>query len=371
MESRFAAGAYVFPGGVIEADDASPTWAGRLPPVGESTACVAALRELFEETGILPGSTQPGDPSGLAEARRALLADQTRFSWLAERIRCPAAGARRPGLRRVPLSPLPPDPHVARRGAHVTAIRADNPGALTLTGTQTYVIGAEPLVVLDPGPRDEAHLGRVEAVVGGRRVAAVCLTHAHADHAAAAAEASRRWGALRGSAVTLGRLGRGGRPLADDEAVALGGDLRLRALATPGHSADHLCYLLEPEGILFTGDLVLGEGSSMIVHPDGSVSAWLASLARLAALRPTRLLPGHGPAVDDAWARLEACRAHRLDRVALVRAALGSGARTLEQIRAAVYGDLPAPRHRAAQLTIRAYLSYLEEAGEKPPPIPG
>ncbi|WP_423930719.1 NUDIX domain-containing protein [Candidatus Palauibacter sp.] len=85
-ESRFAAGAYVFPRGVIEADDASPTWAGRLPPAGEATACVAALRELFEETGILPGSTQPGDPSGLAEARRALLADQTRFSRLAERL---------------------------------------------------------------------------------------------------------------------------------------------------------------------------------------------------------------------------------------------------------------------------------------------
>ena len=108
----------------------------------------------------------------------------------------------------------------------------------------------------------------------------------------------------------------------------------------------------------------------MIVHPDGSVSAWLASLARLAALRPTRLLPGHGPAVDDGSARLEACRAHRLDRVALVRAALGSGARTLEQIRAGVYGDLPASHHRAAHLTIRAYLSYLEEAGEKPPPLP-
>ncbi|WP_419934086.1 MBL fold metallo-hydrolase [Candidatus Palauibacter sp.] len=269
------------------------------------------------------------------------------------------------------MSPPPPDPRVARRGAHVTAIRADNPGALTLTGTQTYVIGAGPLVVLDPGPRDEAHLGRVEAVVGGRHVAAVCLTHAHVDHAAAAAETSRRWGELRGSTVTLDRLGREGRPLADDDAIALGGDLRLRALATPGHSADHLCYLLEPDGILFTGDLVLGEGSSMIVHPDGSVSAWLASLARLAALRPTRLLPGHGPAVDDASARLEACRAHRLDRVALVRAALGSGARTLEQIRAGVYGDLPASHHRAAHLTIRAYLSYLEEAGEKPPPIPG
>lgn len=249
---------------------------------------------------------------------------------------------------------------MVRHGAAVTAIRADNPGALTLTGTQTYVIGRGPLVILDPGPLDGAHLERVDGVVAGRPVAAVCLTHAHADHAAAAAVAARRWGDLRGSAATLARLRQEGHPLANDETIPLDGGLRLRALATPGHSADHLCYLLEPDGTLFTGDLVLGEGSSMIVHPDGSVDAWLASLARLAALRPTRLLPGHGPPLEDAGPRLAAHRAHRLERVAQVRDALAAGARTPEQLRAAVYGELPASHHRAAHLTIRAYLAYLQ-----------
>ena len=253
--------------------------------------------------------------------------------------------------------------HVVRHDAAVTAVRADNPGALTLTGTQTYVIGTETLIVLDPGPLDERHLERVDAVVGGRSVAAVCLTHAHADHAASAAVAAARWGELRGSVVTLARVGCGGRPLADDERVELGDGLRLRALATPGHSADHLCYLLEPARLLFTGDLVLGEGSSMIVHPDGSVGGYLASLARLAALQPRRLLPGHGPARDDAAARLDASRDHRLERVDAVRAALAAGARTTARIREAVYGDLPASHHRAAELTVRAYLAYLDEIG--------
>ena len=263
-------------------------------------------------------------------------------------------------------------PRVVRHGTDVPAVRADNPGPLTLTGTQTYVIGTGPLIVLDPGPLEEEHIARVDAVVGGRSVAAVCLTHAHADHAAAAAVAAGRWGGLRASSATLdriGRDGRAGRALADGEVIALGGGLRLRVLATPGHSADHLCYLLEPSRILFTGDLVLGEGSSMIVHPDGSVGAWLASVARLASLRPARLLPGHGPAVADAEGRLAAIRAHRLERVARVRAALASGADTLAGIRKAVYGELPGSHHRAAHLTIRAYLTHLREGGVPVPRI--
>ncbi len=250
---------------------------------------------------------------------------------------------------------------VVRHGSGITAVRADNPGPLTLTGTQTYVIGTGPLIVLDPGPQDEPHLGRVDDVIAGRPVAAVCLTHAHADHSAAAATAAARWGELRASAATLGRVRLAGRALADGEAMEPGGGLRLRAIATPGHSADHLCYLLEPSRALFTGDLVLGEGSTMIAHPDGSVDAYLASLSRLTALRPERLLPGHGPPIEDVRARLEECRAHRLQRVAAVGRALEAGARTPEQIRAAVYEDLPASHHAAADHTVRAYLAFLGE----------
>lgn len=251
--------------------------------------------------------------------------------------------------------------HVTRHGPDITAVRADNPGPLTLSGTQTYVIGAGPVIVLDPGPQDEAHLDRIDGVIAGRPVAAVCLTHAHADHSASAQSAAGRWGELRASAATLDRVESAGRALADGEAVEPGGGLRLRAIRTPGHSADHLCYLLEPSRALFTGDLVLGEGSTMIAHPDGSVGAYLASMARLAALRPDRLFPGHGPPAEDALARLEECRAHRLRRVASVQRAVEAGARTPERIRAAVYGDLPASHHAAADLTVRAYLAFLGE----------
>lgn len=255
-----------------------------------------------------------------------------------------------------------PSPRVVRHDATVTAVRADNPGPLTLTGTQSYVIGTGPLVVLDPGPADEAHLARMDEVIAGRPVAAVCLTHAHADHAASASAASARWGELRASSATLGLLAEHGRPLADGDLLEPGEGLRLRALSTPGHSADHLCYLLQPGGMLFTGDLVLGEGSTMIGHPDGSVEACLASLARLAALRPVRLLPGHGPPVEDAPGRLEECRAHRMERAAAVRRAVEADARTVGDIRVAVYGDLPTTHHAAAELTIRAYLAYLGES---------
>ncbi len=255
---------------------------------------------------------------------------------------------------------------VEDRGGHIRAVRADNPGPLTLSGTQTYVIGSGPVVVLDPGPRVEAHLARVDEAVGDRAVAAVCLTHAHADHAASAPAAAARWGPLRASAETLRRLSLDGQPLQDGEEISLG-EVRLRALAAPGHSGDHTCYLALPARDLFTGDLVLGEGSSIIVHPDGSVAACLTSLARLHALRPARLMPGHGPVVADASARLEAYRVHRLERARHVLEAVRDGADSLDAIRRRVYIELPETHHRAAELSILAYLAYLRAQGHEVP----
>lgn len=257
--------------------------------------------------------------------------------------------------------------HVRDHGSDIVAVRADNPSALTLTGTQTYVIGRETVVVLDPGPADEAHLGRVEEVIAGRPVRAVLLTHSHSDHTAAAALASGRWGPVRASARTLARVGLEGEAIEDEDEIAIDDHIRLRAIATPGHASDHLCYLTLEARDLFTGDLVLGEGSSIIVHPDGAVGPYLTSLARLVTLRPARLIPGHGPVVAEPLKRLEAYRIHRLERTKHVLRAVDAGADTVPEIRRRVYWDLPETHHSAAELSVRAYLAYLREQGYEVP----
>ncbi len=264
-------------------------------------------------------------------------------------------------------------------------VRVDNPGPLTLDGTRTWMLGAERPVVVDPGP---AGPGRVERLTEAVRAAApgppeaVCLTHAHPDHAGCAEEVALGLGVpLVASAETLRRLGaqrpgseRGDGPgsaraLADGDRVPVdGGRSHLEAVETPGHSGDHLSFLWLPSRALLTGDLVLGEGSSLIVYPDGDVGAYLTSLTRLLALRPSRLLPGHGPPVEDAMGRLAEYRRHRLDRDRQVREALGAGATSMEELRTRVYGDLEPDLRRPAELSLLAHLAHLRSEGGALPP---
>ncbi len=252
----------------------------------------------------------------------------------------------------------------------VLAVTAANPGPLTLDGTRSYLIGGGRPVLLDPGPLDARHLDAIGGALAGRRPAWVCLTHAHSDHSAAAAVASQRFGAPIAAGVeTLRRLDLEGHALADGDSLDLDeGETRLEALATPGHSGDHLCYLWRPSRALFTGDLVLGRGTSVVAHPDGSVADYLESLARLIALRPTVILPGHGDPVRDARARLEAYREHRLERDRQVlRAVTEGGARTVAEIRALVYPELPRGLAAAADLSILAHLEHLRAQGRELP----
>lgn len=245
-------------------------------------------------------------------------------------------------------------------------IRADNPGPLTLDGTCSYLLGESDLVLIDPGPSLASHVASIERAVGGRPTT-VCLTHAHADHADAATALTARLEApVTGSAETLRRLGLRGRALVDGDVIDVdSGNTSLEALHTPGHSGDHLSYLWSPARALFTGDLVLGAGSSIVAHPDGSVGDYLASLDRLIELAPSVLFPGHGPPVEDAVGKLEEYRDHRLQRHReIVEAITERGARTLAEIRATVYGDLPDPRlAEAADLSIRAHLEHVRELG--------
>lgn len=264
----------------------------------------------------------------------------------------------------------------------VAGVTAPNPGPLTLDGSRTWLVGARSVVLIDPGPDIPEHLARVRAAVGGRTVDAILLTHAHADHAGSASAAARAFGSpVMASSATLGRLGLAGRVLREGDTIPVGdaGEpssaaavASLQVVETPGHAADHISFLLLPDRWMFTGDLVLGVGSSAVLHPDGRMSEYLASIRKLESLRPVRLLPGHGPPVEDAARRLSEYRSHRLDRERQIEQAIESGARTVSEIREAVYGPLEPGLQAAADASVSAHLLHLRERGlDAPEPGPG
>jgi glyoxylase-like metal-dependent hydrolase (beta-lactamase superfamily II) len=248
-------------------------------------------------------------------------------------------------------------------------VLADNPGPMTLDGTNTWLLarpGATDAVVIDPGPDDEPHLRRVLAAAERRgvRVVQVLLTHGHLDHSAGARRLSELTSApvrALDPAHTLGAEG-----LAGGDVVDVGG-LRLDVLATPGHTGDSLCFELPEQRAVLTGDTVLGRGTTVVAHPDGRLEEYLTSLARLERLSAERdlqqVLPGHGPvlAVPDA-PPVDVVRfylRHRQARLDQVRAAVAHGARTAMDVVERVYADVDRQLWPAAELSVRAQLDHL------------
>jgi glyoxylase-like metal-dependent hydrolase (beta-lactamase superfamily II) len=224
-------------------------------------------------------------------------------------------------------------------GVPVVRIRANNPSALTLDGTNTYVFQRW---VVDPGPADPVHLDAVRRAAKDG-IEGVVLTHSHADHSEGAA--------LLDVPVCL--------PNDGDEVGPF------RAVGTPGHSPDSVC--LVADRICFTGDTVLGEGSVFISPGEGSLSAYLDSLRRLRSLDLEVIYPGHGPEVRDPAAKLDEYIAHRLDRERRLVEALESGLRTEDELLDAAWPEVPEALRPAAALTLAAHLEKLSEEGRLPP----
>lgn len=257
-------------------------------------------------------------------------------------------------------------------------VLAPNPGPMTLDGTNTWVLAepsAQRVVVLDPGPRHEGHLQAVldAATAADRQVGLVLLTHGHPDHAEGAARFAELAGApvrALDPALVLGEEG-----LSDGEVVEVDG-LELRVLATPGHTSDSLCLLLTADEAVLTGDTVLGRGTTVVAHPDGRLGDYLESLERLRAVAsgtPVRtVLPGHGPALDNARAVVEHYLRHRAERLAQVQAAVEAGDRNAREVVRRVYADVDPVLWPAAELSVRAQLEHLGHlSGSGRPTGPG
>lgn len=250
------------------------------------------------------------------------------------------------------------------------AVLAPNPGPMTLDGTNTWVLaepGAPSAVVVDPGPLDEGHLRRVAdlARVDGREVAVIVLTHRHHDHTEGAQRFSEMVGAPVRAADPAYRIGPDG--LAEGDVLEIGG-LEVRVLATPGHTSDSCCLHLPADGVLLTGDTVLGRGTTVLAEPDGRLDDYLATLRRLSAYVTEHgigvLLPAHGPVRPDAGAVLDGYLRHRQERLEQVRAAVRAGRTTAAEVTAAVYDDIDPAAYPAAEQSVRAQLTYLRDRGE-------
>lgn len=235
----------------------------------------------------------------------------------------------------------------------VRRIVAPNAGPMTGAGSNTYLVGVDEIVVIDPGPDVASH---VDAIVGcgGDRIRWIALTHSHDDHAGGAPALAAATGA---AVLAFGAIGEGFE--------LEGTEFRLEALHTPGHSPDHLCFLLEEERMLFSGDTVIDGSTVVIAPPLGDMAAYIASLERLSGrrLRLRTIAPGHGHLIDDPASLLAEYLAHRLAREAQVLAALEAGATTVDQLAAAIYVDLAPALHGAATATVHAHLRKLADEG--------
>jgi glyoxylase-like metal-dependent hydrolase (beta-lactamase superfamily II) len=235
---------------------------------------------------------------------------------------------------------------------------------MTGPGTNTYLVGERELAVIDPGPAIDSH---IEKILAAGTIRWVLCTHTHVDHSPAAAAIKQATGAkIYGRPAPAGQdpSFRPDEVLSDDQRISVAG-VSFRAIHTPGHASNHLCYLLEGTRMLFTGDHVM-QGSTVIINPpDGDMRAYLASLERLLQEDVAIFAPGHGYLIGEPHRELRRLVQHRLKREGKVRDAIGRlGAPTLEEMLPLVYDDVPPRVHGAAARSLTAHLQKLLADGE-------
>ncbi|MEI4262302.1 MBL fold metallo-hydrolase [Roseovarius sp. D0-M9] len=287
------------------------------------------------------------------------------------------------------FDPVPGQPE--QIGPDLRRILAPNPGPMTHRGTNTYLLGTRGIAVIDPGPQDAGHHDAILDALGpDQRITHILVTHAHRDHSPLAKALGARTGApvlaygdsaagrsaLMEDLATEGLIGGGegvdagfspDMTLADGAEVE-GDGWQIRALWTPGHFGNHMCFVSADR--IFTGDLVMGWASSLVSPPDGDAAQFVASCQRLKALGASILHPGHGAPVTDPAARLDWLIANRAAREAAIIAELSKGAASAATLAAAIYDGTPAKLIPAATRNVLAHLIDLSARGIAAPQGP-
>ncbi len=273
-------------------------------------------------------------------------------------------------------APLDPATGIAEPVApSLVRVLAPNPSPYTFTGTMSYVLGERRVAVIDPGPDDPRHLAALAGAIGGRPVEVILVTHNHRDHSPAARPLAAHTGAPIVGAASLRPAALDGgddpafdrdhapdRVLADGDRVA-GDGWTLEAVATPGHTSNHLCFAWAGGDALFSGDHVMGWSTSVVIPPDGDMGDYMASLAKLTQRMEATYWPGHGPAVTDPQRLLRGMIGHRRQRERQLLRALAAGPLDVPSLVAASYKGLDERLVPAAQLSVLAHLRDLERRG--------
>jgi glyoxylase-like metal-dependent hydrolase (beta-lactamase superfamily II)/8-oxo-dGTP pyrophosphatase MutT (NUDIX family) len=248
----------------------------------------------------------------------------------------------------------------ARLSPLVHLVLAPNPSVMTGPGTNSYIVGTGPVAIIDPAVDDPEYLDAL--VRFAREVVAILITHRHEDHVGGVAALVEKYGC---PVRAFGNAPAGGvavEPMGDGDQIAVGGG-SLRALHTPGHASDHLCFLLEKTKSLFAGDNILGQGTAVIAPPDGNMRDYMRTLERLRELDLERIYPGHFRPLDGGLAVVEEYIAHREERKSRVLSALGDDGASIDEIVARAYSDTPEHLHPVARYQTMAMLELLEEDG--------